>query len=128
MARRHGGHRVRNNPLVLRDPNGNIANTRKGAPKSKSIMERLKNAGGLDSTMGQDIAKGIKGSMISKKSKNVRPQLFKVSSLTNSKSIPDRGTIAANRQRIYTSAKTNRVYKIPRNELGGTLKIECSDR
>ena len=108
------GNRISNKPAMLRDPISNRNNNIKRSFQSKGIMEALQDTGSFNTTMGQDIAKGAEGSKISNIIENIFPKLFKVSSLTDSKPLPNRGTVAVDRERANTRAKTNIVGKLPR--------------
>ena len=54
IGRRHGGDGVRQYPLMLLDPVGNLTNTIKRTLKSKGIVQSLEDAGRINSTMGQN--------------------------------------------------------------------------
>ena len=99
------------------DPISNIASHTERSTESKSIMQSLEDAGRLNSTKGQNVANGIKSSIITKQSKNSISKFFEIRGLADSIPVFNRGTIVVNRQRINTRTKTNRVNKLPRKQI-----------
>jgi len=78
-------------------------------------MEALEDTGRINTTMGQNHATGTEGGKVPNICENIVPKLFKVGSLTDSKPVPDRGTVAVDRERANAKAKTNRVGKLARH-------------
>ena len=61
---------------MLRDPISNRKNTFKRSFQSKGIMEALKDTSSINTTMGQDIAKGTEGGGVSNIIEDIGPKLF----------------------------------------------------
>ena len=80
-------------------------------------MEGLKDTGSINSTMGQNQAKRIEGARVSNIIEDISPKLFKIGSLTDSKSVPNRGTVTVYRKGANAKTKTNIVGKLTRKRV-----------
>ena len=80
-------------------------------------MEGLKDTRSINSTMGQNQAIRIEGGRVSNIIEDISPKLFKIGSLTDSKSVPNRSTVADNRQGAIARAKSYRFGEFPRERI-----------